>query len=58
MVELQEKVAELENWKNGKGLIVCGAANTFCSGSDLNAVIVLSRPQASVGGRQQFAIHS
>nr|XP_020646383.1 ethylmalonyl-CoA decarboxylase isoform X1 [Pogona vitticeps] len=45
MVELQEKVAELENWKNGKGLIVRGAENTFCSGSDLNAVMVLSRPQ-------------
>ncbi|NXG44090.1 ECHD1 decarboxylase, partial [Psilopogon haemacephalus] len=38
MVELQEKVAELESWKDGKGLIICGAGNTFCSGSDLNAV--------------------
>ncbi|XP_067322922.1 ethylmalonyl-CoA decarboxylase isoform X2 [Anolis sagrei] len=45
MIELQERVAELENWKNGKGLIVHGAENTFCSGSDLNAVRTLSRPQ-------------
>ncbi|XP_062428559.1 ethylmalonyl-CoA decarboxylase [Rhea pennata] len=38
MLELQERVTELESWKNGKGLIICGAGNTFCSGSDLNAV--------------------
>ncbi|NXU84571.1 ECHD1 decarboxylase, partial [Xiphorhynchus elegans] len=36
MIELQERVTELENWKDGKGLIVYGAGNTFCSGSDLN----------------------
>lgn len=47
MVELQERVAELENWRDGKGLIVHGAENTFCSGSDLNAVRMLSSPQAS-----------
>ncbi|KAM9005995.1 ethylmalonyl-CoA decarboxylase isoform X2 [Sarcophilus harrisii] len=38
MLQLLEKVIELENWKEGKGLIVCGAKNTFCSGSDLNTV--------------------
>uniref|UniRef100_A0A8D0DQF0 Ethylmalonyl-CoA decarboxylase n=1 Tax=Salvator merianae TaxID=96440 RepID=A0A8D0DQF0_SALMN len=48
MIELQEKVAELENWKDGKGLIVHGAENTFCSGSDLNAVRVLSSPQDGI----------
>ncbi|KAH0622293.1 hypothetical protein JD844_024467 [Phrynosoma platyrhinos] len=47
MIELQERVAELENWKDGKGLIVHGTENTFCSGSDLNAVRALSSPQAS-----------
>ncbi|KAL8186492.1 UNVERIFIED_CONTAM: enoyl CoA hydratase domain-containing protein 1 [Gekko kuhli] len=46
MIELQEKVAELENWEDGKGLIIHGAENTFCSGSDLNAVRLLSSPQA------------
>ncbi|XP_064026481.1 ethylmalonyl-CoA decarboxylase isoform X2 [Pogoniulus pusillus] len=45
MVELQEKVTELENWKDGKGLIIYGAGNTFCSGSDLNAVKAMSNPQ-------------
>ncbi|XP_008275191.1 ethylmalonyl-CoA decarboxylase isoform X1 [Stegastes partitus] len=45
MVDLEEKVTQLENWTYGKGLIVCGAAETFCSGSDLNAVRAISNPQ-------------
>ncbi|XP_062980773.1 ethylmalonyl-CoA decarboxylase [Elgaria multicarinata webbii] len=45
MIELLERVSELENWKDGKGLIIRGAGNTFCSGSDLNAVRELSSPQ-------------
>ncbi|NWY65527.1 ECHD1 decarboxylase, partial [Erithacus rubecula] len=45
MVELEERVTELENWKDGKGLIIHGAGNTFCSGSDLNAVKELSNSQ-------------
>ncbi|XP_074844879.1 ethylmalonyl-CoA decarboxylase isoform X2 [Carettochelys insculpta] len=45
MLELQERVTELENWKDGKGLIIQGAENTFCSGSDLNAVRTMSSPQ-------------
>ncbi|KAM6280100.1 ethylmalonyl-CoA decarboxylase isoform 1-T2 [Porphyrio hochstetteri] len=45
MLELQERVTELENWKDGKGLIVYGAGNTFCSGSDLNAVQAISNSQ-------------
>ncbi|NXH99290.1 ECHD1 decarboxylase, partial [Pachycephala philippinensis] len=49
MVELQERVTELENWKDGKGLIIHGAGNTFCSGSDLNAVKEISNSQASDG---------
>ncbi|XP_078505013.1 ethylmalonyl-CoA decarboxylase [Lissotriton helveticus] len=42
MVELLERVKELEDWKDGKGLIVRGAGNTFCSGSDLKAVKAMS----------------
>ncbi|KAK2844267.1 hypothetical protein Q5P01_010926 [Channa striata] len=49
MVELEERVSQLENWPEGKGLIVCGAAGTFSSGSDLNAVRGLSNPE---GGMQ------
>ncbi|NWH21889.1 ECHD1 decarboxylase, partial [Grus americana] len=47
MLELQERVTELENWKDGKGLIIYGAGNTFCSGSDLNAVKAISNSQAN-----------
>ncbi|NXD76695.1 ECHD1 decarboxylase, partial [Halcyon senegalensis] len=47
MLELQERVTELENWKDGKGLIIYGAGNTFCSGSDLNVVKAISNSQAS-----------
>ncbi|KAL7987775.1 hypothetical protein Chor_006694, partial [Crotalus horridus] len=46
MIELQERITELEDWKDGKGLIIRGAGNTFCSGSDLNAVRALSSSQA------------
>ncbi|KAM3873698.1 ethylmalonyl-CoA decarboxylase isoform 2-T2 [Diretmus argenteus] len=45
MVDLEERVGQLENWTDGKGLIVQGAAGTFCSGSDLNAVRAISNPQ-------------
>ncbi|NWU67210.1 ECHD1 decarboxylase, partial [Pterocles burchelli] len=45
MLELQERVTELEKWKDGKGLIIYGAGNTFCSGSDLNAVKAISNSQ-------------
>ncbi|KAJ8411475.1 hypothetical protein AAFF_G00162830 [Aldrovandia affinis] len=45
MLELQDRVSELEQWADGKGLIVHGDAGTFCSGSDLNAVRAISDPQ-------------
>ncbi|KAJ8354083.1 hypothetical protein SKAU_G00216500 [Synaphobranchus kaupii] len=45
MLELQDRVSELEEWTEGKGLIVRGDAATFCSGSDLNAVQAISDPQ-------------
>lgn len=45
MVELEEKVSLLESWTEGKGLVVCGAGGTFCSGSDLTAVRAISNPQ-------------
>lgn len=48
MLQLLERVIELENWTEGKGLIVRGAKNTFCSGSDLNAVKALSTSEASM----------
>ncbi|XP_069090944.1 ethylmalonyl-CoA decarboxylase isoform X1 [Pleurodeles waltl] len=48
MVELLDRVKELEDWKDGKGLIVRGAGNTFCSGSDLKAVKAISSSHASM----------
>lgn len=47
MVDLEEKVTQLENWTDGKGVIVQGAAQTFCSGSDLNAVRAMSNSQVA-----------
>ncbi|XP_016053752.1 PREDICTED: ethylmalonyl-CoA decarboxylase-like isoform X1 [Miniopterus natalensis] len=48
MLQLLEKGIELENWTEGKGLIVHGAKNTFSSGSDLNAVKALGTPEDGV----------
>lgn len=45
MIELAEQISDLETWQEGKGLIVYGAENTFCSGSDLNAVKAITYPQ-------------
>ncbi|KAL4236297.1 enoyl CoA hydratase domain-containing protein 1 [Mactra antiquata] len=38
MVDLEECVSELENWVDGKGLILTGKDKTFCSGGDLGTV--------------------
>ncbi|XP_020490361.1 ethylmalonyl-CoA decarboxylase [Labrus bergylta] len=45
MVDLEERVSQLESWTDCKGLIVQGSSGTFCSGSDLNAVRAISNPQ-------------
>ncbi|KAM3931790.1 ethylmalonyl-CoA decarboxylase [Leptodactylus fuscus] len=45
MLELEERISELESWNEGKGLIVYGAENTFCSGGDLDGVYALSNPK-------------
>ncbi|KAM6909828.1 ethylmalonyl-CoA decarboxylase isoform 1-T2 [Xenentodon cancila] len=45
MVDLEERVTQLENWTDGKVVIIRGAGETFCSGSDLNAVRAISKPQ-------------
>ena len=38
MCDFYDIVKELEDWEHGKGVIVHGADNTFCSGGDLNFV--------------------
>ncbi|XP_030052725.1 ethylmalonyl-CoA decarboxylase [Microcaecilia unicolor] len=40
-LELDDRLNELEEWTAGKGLIVRGANNTFCSGTDLNSITVM-----------------
>nr|AAH95165.1 Zgc:110060 [Danio rerio] len=44
MLELEQRVNELEIWTEGKAVIVQGAAGNFCSGSDLNAVRAIANP--------------
>uniref|UniRef100_UPI00358E3EA8 ethylmalonyl-CoA decarboxylase-like n=2 Tax=Myxine glutinosa TaxID=7769 RepID=UPI00358E3EA8 len=45
MVEMRRAVEKLEVWQDGKGLILHGSGNAFCSGSDLNAVRAMSTTQ-------------
>ncbi|XP_073529306.1 ethylmalonyl-CoA decarboxylase [Phyllobates terribilis] len=45
MIELEEWISDLENWNEGKALILYGAEDTFCSGADLNAVNAMSSPE-------------
>lgn len=36
MVDLRECIMKLEQWKEGKAVIIYGIGNNFCSGGDLN----------------------
>ncbi|KAG8582656.1 hypothetical protein GDO81_008151 [Engystomops pustulosus] len=45
MLELEEQISDLEKWNDGKGLIVYGAEDTFCSGADLSATNALCKPK-------------
>ena len=38
MVDLSDCVKRLEDWNNGKDLILCGEGGNFCSGGDLTFV--------------------
>jgi ethylmalonyl-CoA/methylmalonyl-CoA decarboxylase len=48
MVDFADAVSELENWQEGRGVIVRGAGGTFCSGGDLNLMKNILTP--SKGG--------
>ncbi|KAK7487538.1 hypothetical protein BaRGS_00021240, partial [Batillaria attramentaria] len=41
MVELADHVTALGQWKEGKGVILTGADNAFCSGGDLKTVAAI-----------------
>jgi len=45
MVQLRNVVNILEDWKEGKGLILHSVGETFCSGGDLNTVRQISNPE-------------
>ena len=38
MIDMADRIAYLEKWKAGKGLILMGTEGNFCSGGDLNFV--------------------
>ena len=38
MLDLEKCVTELENWDEGKGIVLAGVGGTFCSGGDLDTV--------------------
>lgn len=38
MVDLRDCIEELEQWQEGKGLVLYGAGKNFCSGGDLDFV--------------------
>lgn len=55
MVELADHVTDLGNWKEGRGLILRGANNTFCSGADLTTVSSILTSQD--GARMSLLMH-
>ncbi|XP_052825233.1 ethylmalonyl-CoA decarboxylase isoform X1 [Octopus bimaculoides] len=56
MLDLFDAINELENWKSGKGLLMAGAANTFCSGGDLKAVTNMTDSGEEMSSLMQNAL--
>lgn len=52
MVELEKIVTELEKWDGGKGVIVYGQGDAFCSGGDLDFVKRIASPE--LGGQMSL----
>ncbi len=46
MVDLEAIVEDLEKWSDGKGAILYGAGDIFCSGGDLNFARSENNPQS------------
>ena len=44
MVDMENAFCTLQSWETGKGLIVYGSGQTFCSGGDLNMARMFSNP--------------
>ena len=45
MVKLAEAVDELEQWQDGKALVLRGSEGYFCSGGDLSVVRAINTPE-------------
>ena len=45
MVKLAEVVDQLEQWKNGRALILHGSEGSFCSGADLSVIKAINTPE-------------
>lgn len=45
MVQLHDAVTELQDWKNGKAVILHGTDGFFCSGADLDMVKDINTPE-------------
>ncbi|XP_023240932.1 ethylmalonyl-CoA decarboxylase-like [Centruroides sculpturatus] len=56
MVQLSEFVTQLENWKNGKAMILYSQGNTFCSGADLTTVKNITDPEGAA--RMSHLMHN
>lgn len=46
MVDFYHIVEDLEQWTDGKGIILSGAGGTFCSGGDLDVVRQIANPES------------
>ncbi|RWS16836.1 ethylmalonyl-CoA decarboxylase-like protein [Dinothrombium tinctorium] len=49
MVQLRDTITQLEQWQQGKAVIIYGAEGSFCSGGDMNTVRQITTTE---GGRQ------
>ncbi|XP_074032773.1 ethylmalonyl-CoA decarboxylase isoform X2 [Leptinotarsa decemlineata] len=45
MLDLRTCLSELENWKEGKAVILCGEGSNFCSGGDLEFAKASGTPE-------------
>lgn len=45
MVDMHDVVQELETWTEGKGIVLKGKNNNFCSGGDLDFVKQINTPE-------------
>lgn len=46
MIDFENILHDLQKWENGKGVLIYGANDIFCSGGDLNFARKANTPQA------------